>query len=209
VQQQQCDILNGIHAKESGGSMTIHVALLRGINVGGNNKIKMAELRTAMEAIGLARVQTYIQSGNILFESDEDEAALRQRIEQEIERAFGLSIKVITRTAEDLNNIIANCPFTDEQIAEAQASSEKECLYVSMLLEEPQPDRIEKLKEVKAQDEDYRIVGRNVYLLFGQSIRNSKLAVQADKLGVPATVRNWKTINKLVALSMEMKDKME
>ncbi|MGC1239930.1 MAG: DUF1697 domain-containing protein, partial [Chryseosolibacter sp.] len=90
--------------------MTIYIALLRGINVGGKNKIKMEDLREALGAMGLSRVQTYIQSGNILFESDEDEATLCHRIEQEVEKVFGLSIKVIIRASEELKKIAATCP---------------------------------------------------------------------------------------------------
>ncbi|MED0680930.1 DUF1697 domain-containing protein [Aneurinibacillus thermoaerophilus] len=183
--------------------MAIHIAFLRGINVGGKNKIKMADLREALGKLGLSRVQTYIQSGNILFESDEDEATLRQRIEQEIEKVFGLSIIVIIRTSAELKKMIANLPFSDKQIAEAEASSVGECLYVSMLLHEPNAERIEKLKAVDSNDQ-FRIVGRDIYLLFHQSIRNSKLAIQVEKLSVPTTTRNWKTIKKLVALSDEM-----
>ncbi|GIP33748.1 DUF1697 domain-containing protein [Paenibacillus sp. J2TS4] len=187
--------------------MTIHIALLRGINVGGKNKIKMADLRKTLESLGLARVQTYIQSGNILFESDEEEATLRQRIEQEIEKVFGLSIAVIIRTSAELNNIVESRPFSDKQIAEAEASSEGESLYVSMLLEEPHMERIEQLRAYDFKEDQFHVAGRDIYLLFHQSIRHSKLAAQVDKLGVPTTTRNWKTISKLVALSDEMADR--
>lgn len=184
--------------------MTIHIALLRGINVGGHNKIKMADLRVALTESGLNRVQTYIQSGNILFESDEDAGALAERIEQVIRETFGLSIKTIIRTREEMNKIASNCPFTDEQIARAEKDAVGEVLYVSMLLEEPQPERVDKLKEYKTKDESFHLSGNNLYMLFHPTIRDSKLAVQADKLGVPATVRNWKTISKLVAMANEM-----
>lgn len=184
--------------------MTIHIALLRGINVGGNNKIKMADLREALNRIGLARVQTYIQSGNILFESDEDETVLRQQIERVITDEFGLSIRTIIRTSEEMNAIASSCPFTEEQIAKAGTESTGEVLYVSMLLEEPPADRVEKLKPYQTEGEMFHLTGNNMYLLFNPSIRNSKLAIQADKLGVPTTVRNWKTINKLAALANEM-----
>jgi len=184
--------------------MAVHAALLRGINVGGHNRIKMAELRAVMEALGLARVQTYIQSGNILFESDEDEAALRPRIERQIETAFGLSIKVVLRTAGELRLIAANCPFSDEEIAAARAATDKEVLYVSMLSDSPPADRIEKLKAFELGGDRFALNGRDLYLLFDQSIRNSKLSAQAEKLGVPSTVRNWKTIHKLAELTAEM-----
>ncbi|GGD78226.1 DUF1697 domain-containing protein [Paenibacillus nasutitermitis] len=189
-----------IQTKESGDQMTLYIALLRGINVGGNNKIKMAELREALESLGLSRVQTYIQSGNILFEDDRDEALLRRLIEQLINQRFGLTIKVILRTSEELMKIVDNCPFSDQQIAEAEAASEAVCLYVSMLLEEPSTDRMEKLKAFDTKGDQYHLEGRDLYLLYGQSIRNSKLSAQVEKMGVPSTVRNWKTINKLVAL---------
>lgn len=74
---------------------TVYIALLRGINVGGKNMIKMADLKRTFEALGLGRVQTYIQSGNVLFDSDEEEKTLRDRIEREIEAVFGFSVSVI------------------------------------------------------------------------------------------------------------------
>ncbi len=170
--------------------------------------MKMADLREALGAIGLARVQTYIQSGNILFESEEDEAHLRQRIEQQIEKVFGLSIKSVLRTSTELKRIGASCPFTEKQIADAEATSEGECLYVTILADEPQAERIDKLKEFDSKDDQFQIVGRDVFLLYGKSARNSKLAIQVEKLGVLATTRNWKTINKLISLCEEMEAKI-
>jgi uncharacterized protein (DUF1697 family) len=184
--------------------MAIYVALLRGINVGGHNKIKMADLRAAMEAIGLERVQTYIQSGNILFESSADEPELRQRIEQQIEAVFGLSIKVVLRSHEEIRRIAAGWPFSEEQMAEARAATDKEVLYVSMLLEAPQPEKVEKLRGCETGGDRFVLAGRDMYLLFDQSIRNSKLSAQVEKLGVPSTVRNSKTIRKLLELMDEM-----
>ncbi|MNN50407.1 hypothetical protein D3C81_1649910 [compost metagenome] len=173
---------------------------MRGINVGGKNKIKMAELKEALEKIGLVKVKTYIQSGNILFESDEAEEILRVKIEQMIQEQFGLSIPTMIRTSEEIQKIVDNCPFSDQQIAEAEASSEVESLYVTMLLDVPDAERVEKLKTFDFKGDQFSVQGRDVYLLFYQSIRNSKLAVQVEKLGVPATTRNWKTMNKLSAL---------
>ncbi|EFM11670.1 protein of unknown function DUF1697 [Paenibacillus curdlanolyticus YK9] len=183
--------------------MTVYIALLRGINVGGKNKIKMADLREALEGLGLSKVQTYIQSGNILFESNEDEATLRVRIEQEVEKSFQITLSVIIRTSEQLNAIAANCPFTEEQLATAAATCEGESLYVTMLQEKPDSDKLDKLQQYQTADEQYRLADRDVYLLFGRSIRNAKLAVQVEKLGVPTTTRNWNTINKLVQLAKE------
>lgn len=173
--------------------MTIYIALLRGINVGGKNIIKMAELKKVFEEIGLCDVKTYIQSGNVLFKSNEDEESLRKKIEHEIEEVFGLSVKVVLRTAEELEQIILNCPFSME-----------ESLYVSLLTHAPSKENIERLNVYRSESEEYKIVGREVYLLFRNSIRNSKLANNLQKLDVPATVRNWNTINKLVTLAKNM-----
>jgi uncharacterized protein (DUF1697 family) len=108
--------------------MSIFVALLRGVNVGGKNKIKMTDLKSMFEGIGLSRVKTYIQSGNVLFESDEKEEVLRQKLEQEIESTFGFAIKVVLRTSEELKKVAENCPFVKEEIAEAEATAEGEFL---------------------------------------------------------------------------------
>ena len=95
--------------------MTIYIALLRGINVGGKNIIKMSDLKRVFEGIGLYEVQTYIQSGNVLFKSNEEEEALRMKIEHEIAKVFGFSVPVILRTATELKQIIRNCPFSEEE----------------------------------------------------------------------------------------------
>jgi uncharacterized protein (DUF1697 family) len=184
--------------------MMIYIALLRGINVGGKNIIKMADLKSLFEQLGLNRVQTYIQSGNVLFESDSDELSLRKRLEQEIEAAYGFSVTVVIRTAEELKKVIANCPFSEEEVQEAVASSDAESLYVALLLDEPSEERIKRIQPFENDNEKYRIAGREVYLLFHQSIRNSKLASNLHLLDVPATTRNWKTINKLVGLAGAM-----
>jgi uncharacterized protein (DUF1697 family) len=184
--------------------MTIYIALLRGINVGGKNIVKMAELKSLLQAMDLPRVQTYIQSGNVLFESDEEEEILREQLEREIEATFGFSVPVILRTSEEMKKVAEKCPFSKEEIATAEATSVGECLYVTFLPKEPSQEGIERLSSSKGEGELYHIMGRDIYLLFNQSIRNSKLANNLQKLDVPATVRNWKTLNKLVSLVNEM-----
>jgi uncharacterized protein (DUF1697 family) len=184
--------------------MTIYIALLRGINVGGHNLIKMAELKNMFEKMGLGRVKTYIQSGNVLFESNEREEPLRIRIEQEIKEVFGFSVTVVLRTSEELIRITENCPFSEQEVSEAEELSEGKSLYVSLLLVEPSKEGIERLKSVGSDSDKYQVEGREVYLLFRHSLRKSKLAINLQKLDVPATMRNWKTINKLTSLAKEM-----
>ncbi|TBL73346.1 DUF1697 domain-containing protein [Paenibacillus thalictri] len=184
--------------------MATYIALLRGINVGGNNKIKMAELRHTLTALGLSRVQTYIQSGNVLFDAEEPEETLQSRIEQAIKADFGIELKVVLRKAEELRQVAANCPFSAAEVQEAAASCRGECLHVAFLTGIPAQEGIDKVDSYKSASDDYRIIGREVYLLFRSSILDSKLANNLHKLGVSATVRNWKTLSKLVSMADEM-----
>jgi len=91
--------------------MTIYIALFRGINVGGHNIIKMAELRNLFQTIQLKNVKTYIQSGNVVFESEEEEKILRNRLEQEVEKTFGFPVSIILRNSIQIEKIIQQCPF--------------------------------------------------------------------------------------------------
>lgn len=184
--------------------MKIYIALLRGINVGGKNIIKMADLKLMFESIGLHGAQTYIQSGNILFKSNEEEQPLRRKIEHEIEKTFGFPVSVILREAEEIEAIILNCPFSKEAILKAETSSEGEVLYVSFMINEPLEENVQRVNAYKSESDEYLIAGRNIYLLFSNSIRNSKLASNLHKLEVTATVRNWKTLNKLSLLAKAM-----
>lgn len=184
--------------------MTIYIAFLQGINVGGHNKMKMVELKSMFESMGFDQVQTYIQSGNVLFASEEDEESLRRRIEQEIGKVFGTSVTVVLRMACELEGIVRNCPFSEKEVLEAKASSAGESLYVSFLIEEPSQEGVERLSTYTSESDEFRIKSREVYLLFHNGIRNSRLANNLKKLNVPSTMRNWKTINKLNALANAM-----
>jgi uncharacterized protein (DUF1697 family) len=176
--------------------MTVYVALLRGVNVGAKNRIKMADLQRTLEVAGLGKVETYIQSGNIIFESSEGEEAVQLKIEGAIKETFGPTISTVLRSAEELSQLIQNCPFTEKEIHEAEAANtEGESLYVALLQKAPQKTEI--LNKYVTPDDAYQIRNRDLYLLLKHSIRNSKLAGALDKLGVPLTVRNYNTIQKL------------
>jgi uncharacterized protein (DUF1697 family) len=181
-----------------GEKMTIHIALLRGINVGGHNIIKMADLKSMFESLGLHKVKTYIQSGNILFESEEEPDSLRGKIENQIKIVFGLSVPVILRTAEELDSIIKKCPFPSDALAEGES------VQISFLMEEPSKEGIDCLYAFKSDIDAYQLEGKDIYLFFRQSIRNSKLVARLQKIGVPVTVRNWKTVIKLDSLAKAM-----
>lgn len=177
--------------------MPAYIALLRGINVGGHNKIKMVDLRKTFESMGLLHVKTYIQSGNVLFESSEEESLLCRQIERAIDKEYAISLSVVLRTAEQWEQIIINCPFTEAELKEAEGSTEAETFYVVLMPELPSKEHVEQLMGLQNQKECIQFNGRDAYLLLHDSIRHSKLANQFNKLNVPTTVRNWKTMNKL------------
>ncbi|MFQ3544828.1 DUF1697 domain-containing protein [Halobacillus rhizosphaerae] len=183
--------------------MTTYLAFLRGINVGGRNKIKMAELRHSLEEAGLQEVVTYIQSGNIIFRSDVNEDNLVKLIVAKLQTDFNLAVPVVIRTEEEIKGVRKRCPFTNEDITQAQLTSAGESLYVGLLGEEPAQTKTDWLLSYQTEDDRCYIDGRNVYLLFSKSIRNSKLANHLLKMNVPATIRNWKTISKLAQMAEE------
>jgi uncharacterized protein (DUF1697 family) len=178
--------------------MTIYIALLRGINVGGHKIIKMADLRQLLETMGLAKVQTYIQSGNILFESEMGSEQLSQQIEEQIRSTFNFAVPVILRTSTELYQIIDNCPFPFDKL------SAGESIHLSVLAELLTEEGINRLLNFQSDVDEFQIEGKEIYVYFRQSILDSKLAVQFQKLGVQSTMRNWKTINKLATMAKAM-----
>lgn len=180
--------------------ITIYIALFRGINVGGHNIIKMAELRNLFQTIQLKNVKTYIQSGNVVFESEEEEKTLRNRLEQEVEKTFGFPVSIILRTSIQIEKIIQQCPFPVDHLLEGES------VHVAFLEEEPTQEAVDRLRQFENDDEQFRLIGKEMYLFFRKSIRDSKLAVQVQRVGVQATVRNWRTTVKLDSMAKEMKN---
>lgn len=178
-------------------AMTTSVALLRGINVGGHRLIKMAELKAMFEGMGFGAVQTYIQSGNVVFQAAEAEQPLRQRIERQIESAFGFPVTVALRSAGELTRLIAACPFAPDALGEGES------LYAALLADTPSPAGIERLLASKTEPDECRVLGREVYLLYRQSMRLTQLTnnLIEGRLGVAATSRNWRTITALATMS--------
>ncbi|KEO81838.1 DUF1697 domain-containing protein [Tumebacillus flagellatus] len=178
--------------------MTIYAALLRGINVGGNNKIKMADLRKLLEETGLRRVQTYIQSGNVVFEADESTPeSLERQIEEGIRQAFGMSISVLVRTGEEFKRIVEESPFQAETLGEGDS------IHINLLTVAPAQEVLEKLPDLPLGDDEYRLIGRELYMLLRQSILESNVPKKFQKL-LPQTSRNLKTMVKLYEMVRAM-----
>ena len=178
--------------------MTIYIAFLRGINVGGHNKIKMADLRLLLETMGSGKVQTYIQSGNVLFESLRDSEELRQQLEKQIKNQFGFSVPVMLRTSVELEQIIENNPFSFDDLLEGES------IHLSLLSESPQQKGINHLLELHGDVDECEVKDKEIYIYLRQSVRSSKLAARIQKIGVPSTSRNWKTVLKLATMAKAM-----
>ncbi|MEK4344539.1 DUF1697 domain-containing protein [Paenibacillus sp. FSL P4-0184] len=177
--------------------MTTYIALLRGINVGGNKIIKMLDLKAMFQTLGFENVRTYIQSGNVVFESDEgSESLLTGVIERKIHEVFGFEVSVIIRTLAEMENVIANDPF---QLSEPE---EFKRWYVTFLPAEPSADALDKLRTYENGPDKVRFVGREMYVLYEVSVSQSPLfKVPFDRiLGMTITARNWNTVNKLVTM---------
>lgn len=172
--------------------MPVYIALFRGINVGGSNKLPMADLKALLADLGAADVRTYIQSGNAVFRHDgRDRDVLARRIGKAVEACHGFEPRVLVITPGQLDRAMADNPFPE-------AAKEGKFLHLFFLASTPgDPDR-EKLDSLKASTEDWRLDGDRFYLHAPEGIARSKLAAGAEKaLGVTATARNWNTVRKL------------
>ena len=170
-----------------------YVALLRGINVGGKNKVKMETLREILAAGGFENVKTYINSGNVIFETAKTEDnKLAAEIESAIEKEFSLKIKVIVRQMAEIKDIIKNNPF------DGQFENDKD-LHVLFLDEELPEEKRDTLLANNNENEMFAVRHREIFCLLRISVLDSLLGKDyiGKKLKVPATARNWRTVNKL------------
>lgn len=176
--------------------MQTFIALLRGINVGGHKKIKMAELRALCERLGFGNVRSYIQSGNLLLDSEEaDTTMLEQRLKQGIAEEFGFDVPVLLLTRARLERTASSNPFVNERNEDIKA------LYVAFLQEEPGEEEVSALELPKGCSDEMVMSGTEVYLFYPHGAGRSKLTNNTleKKLKVAATTRNWKTVQALLS----------
>jgi uncharacterized protein (DUF1697 family) len=177
--------------------MHTFVALLRGVNVGGKNKIPMAGLKSSFSALGLEDVVTYIQSGNVVFRSPTRAARdLAAGIEQRVAKDFGVGVTVLLRTPSELEAIADGNPFLS-----GKADPSK--LHVVFLSGRPAAGAVAKLDPERSPPDEFSVRGREIYLHLPNGAGRSKLTVDyfERRLGVRGTARNWKTLTKLVELT--------
>lgn len=174
--------------------MTKYIAILRGINVGTGRKVPMADLKKRCESLGLKQVQTYIQSGNLVFELAKPEPVpeLEERMQTAFTETFGFDIPVLVRTADEWMEACDQNPFLKENV-------DIERLHLTCLKEMPSSELLKKMGTVQYLPDRYVIVGRNVYVFCAAGYGTSRLVNTffESKLKTPATTRNWKTVMKL------------
>jgi uncharacterized protein (DUF1697 family) len=176
--------------------MTTRVALLRGINLGSHKKVPMARLRDLAESLGLSHPRTYVQSGNLVFETDLDEAATVEMLERALRRELGFEVPVISRSAEELAEIASSHPFAELEI-------DDRFLHVAFLDRVPDQPLDDQIDATQYLPDRFHSEGREIYLAYPTGSGRSKLshALLEKKLDVSATSRNWRTVSKLAELA--------
>ena len=174
------------------------ICLLRGVNVGGHNKIKMEALRVLLESLQLKSPETYVQSGNVVFLCNEKNVAgLAKRIEDAMVKKFGFRPDVVLRTAADVRQVVARNPFAKRKDVEAAK------LLVLFLSGEPSKTAKENLQKLDRRGEELHFEGSELYIYFRNGIGQTKLSwTGVDKaVNCPSTGRNWNTVTKLLAMA--------
>jgi uncharacterized protein (DUF1697 family) len=171
--------------------MPIHIAMLRGINVGGHNRIKMDKLRESLTAVGLKQVATYIQSGNIVFESGRLKPSnLADAIEKKVLKDFSIAALVVVRSAKEMGAVVASNPFgTDKHLDPSR-------LHVIFLAEPPTAAAALELKSLTSKPDLSQLAGREIYLYLPSGMSQSSLwnNPMERRLLKRATTRTWKTV---------------
>lgn len=175
----------------------VNIALLRGINVGGKNKLPMKELAALFVEAGCEEVRTYIQSGNVVFRTgSSDVEEISSIISASIQDRYGYQVPVITRTAGELQEIMEANPFVE-------AGAETDRLHVMFLADLPDSASVDSLDPERSPDDEFAVRGREVYLHCPNGVARSKLTNSYfdSRLSTTSTSRNWRTVRKLLELA--------
>ena len=176
--------------------MNKKIAILRGINVGGKRKILMKDLKALCENLGLEQIQTYIQSGNLIFKSDNQNSELEKILEKVILEKFEFEVPVIVRDSKELKIASRRNPFFRQ-------NSDINSLHLTFLKEKPSNENFDKIQTYNYEPDKFKINENDVFIYCEGKYHQSKLSNNffEKKLKVGATTRNWKTVLKLIDLS--------
>jgi uncharacterized protein (DUF1697 family) len=181
--------------------MPVLISMLRGVNVGGHNKISMQALRALYESLRFEDPRTHVQSGNVIFRTKEKNSiALAKKIQNAIEGEFGCRPEVILRTSDELRKAIAATPFADRPHLEPGK------ILVTFLVAEPGPEAHATLLTLKKHPEELHLKGRELYIYFPNGAGRSKLPWSSvEKLfKTTGTARNWNSVTRMLAIAEEM-----
>lgn len=181
--------------------MKTFVALLRGINVGGRNRLPMKNLVGILGNLGAENVRTYVQSGNAIFRSDEIEpAAFSEKLATAIEASHNFAPQVFVLDMGCFMEAIEANPFPD-------AEQDPKSLHLGFLSSEPKTPDLDRLERLKKPTERFQLIGKFFYLHAPDGVGRSKLAAASEAaLGVPLTDRNWKTVCKIKEMTADMRN---
>jgi uncharacterized protein (DUF1697 family) len=174
-----------------------YIAMLRGINVSGKNMIKMPALIASVEKIGFQNVRAYLQSGNLVFESKEQELVdFERNINAEIAHSFGLEVPVLVLSHPDMLRVRDENPFLK------LGTVDESKIYVTFLADVPDKTSIDKIDDAKYAPDEFIVDGKVIYLFCPDGYGRTKLTNNffESKLKITATTRNWNTVNKLVEM---------
>jgi len=175
-----------------------YIAFFRGLNVGGRNRVKMSDLKRLFLDCGFCNVTTCLQSGNVLFESDQDRRSTHDNIVRAFAERFGFQSPVSLRTDDELSKIIAALPFTKKEIEQAEANApEIAHIYLFLSNNNIAPALAETLRSADPGEDRFYVGKREIYLLCAHGLRDSKLAALAQKSDACLTFRNWKTTQRI------------
>ncbi|HEY8368478.1 MAG TPA: DUF1697 domain-containing protein [Thermodesulfobacteriota bacterium] len=178
--------------------MSVHIALLRAINVGGRNQVAMSDLKALLADLGFPGARSLLQSGNLVFESEgRTGAELEDLLEAETERRLEVRADYLVRTAREWQEIVARNPFPRE------AKDDPSRLVVMALKAAPAAKNVKALEAAIKGRERVRVAGRHAYIVYPDGIGRSKLttALIEDRLGTRGTGRNWNTVLKLLEMT--------
>lgn len=181
--------------------MAAYIAMLRGINVSGQKAVRMERLRESCGALGFRSIQTYVQSGNIVFvEGKKSAASLSKSISQAILRDFGFQVPVLVRTSEEMRDVIERNPFLGERGVDPSK------LYVTFLSEAPSPKVLKNVQRLSSEPDQFHMERKEVYLYCPGGYGRTKLSNSAFEkaLSVRATTRNWKSVNTLFEMASKL-----
>lgn len=181
--------------------MTTYISILRGINVSGKNLIKMDALRKLYEGLGYQNVISYVQSGNVVFTSDDSNPhELELKISRQIDKDFGINVPIIVLTIERLKRIIEDNPFSKD------SDKEPAFLHITFLFSQPESPNLKTIENKKQNEEEILILNDVVYLYCPNGYGRTKLTNNflEAKMNINATTRNWKTTNELLRLAENM-----